>query len=132
MNYQNFKRHCYLINWISERGEDTLDIFRLNVIVTRDGRWPFADEVTDIYELKYACKVNGFDYNSLDKDEKGFFIKKDSVEWNKYLKEPGVPINEYFKKHVKVIPVENEGDYYKVPLDLFSDSINHRFDGHEQ
>lgn len=132
MNYQNFKRHCYLINWISERGEDPLDIFRLNVIVTRDGRWPFADEVTDIYELKYACKVNGFDYNSLDKDEKGFFIKKDSVEWNKYLKEPGVPISEYLNNNFTFIPVEEEGDCIKVPLDLFPDYNNPKFDSHEQ
>ena len=120
MNYNNFKRHRYLINWISERGDNPLDINRLSVIATRDGRWPFAEEVTDNHELKYACKMNGFDYNSLDKDETGFFIKKDSVEWKKYLKEPGVPINKYLKEHVNFIPVEEEGDSYKIPISRLS------------
>ncbi len=128
MNYQNFKRHCYSINLISMRGESPLDIIRLNVIATRDGRWPFADEVTDIYELKYACKVNGFDFNSLDNDEDGFFIKKDSVEWKKYLKEPGVPIKQHINNIInddaRIIPVETEGDYYKIPFDLISDLID--------
>lgn len=132
MNYQNFKRHSYLINWLSIRGKDPLDIIKLHVFATRDGSWPFADEVTDIHEFKYACKVNDFDFNSLDKDETGFFIKKDSLEWNKYLKEPGVPISEYLNNNLTYIPVEEEGDYIKVPLDLFTDHINHKFDSHEQ
>ena len=128
MNKINYQNHRYLINWISERGMNPLDIIRLNVFVTRDGAWPFAEVVTDIRELRYACKLNNFDYNSLDKDEIGFFIKKDSLEWNKYLKEPGEPINDYIKdyidNHVTFIPVEEDGEYFKIPLDLLSELVN--------
>jgi hypothetical protein len=129
MKKMNFKNHRYLINWISQRGlGGPLDIIRLNVFVTRDGAWPFAEVVTDIHELRYACILNDFDYNSLDKDENGYFIKRDSLEWNKYLKEPGVPIKQHINNiindDVRIIPVEEEGDYYKIPLDLISDLID--------
>ena len=61
---------------------------------------PLGEMVTDYYEVKYACKISGFDYDSLDIDENSrYFIKKDSTEWKKYLAEPGGSAYNYFRKN---------------------------------
>lgn len=103
MNYQNFKRHHYAVNWqaIKPHGEQTY--LGIQVIITRDASWPFGEVVTDPFEVKYACKLHNFNYNDLDSDENGnFFIKVGSGEWNNYLNEPGKPRDIYLKEQLNI------------------------------
>ncbi len=89
MNYNNFKRHNYYVTWVGTKNADGT-YFTIQVVFTRDYTYPDGGEIiTDPFEVKYACKTNGFDYGSLQKDYNCYFIKKNSIEWNKYLAEPG-------------------------------------------
>lgn len=89
VNYNIFKRHNYTIYWWALRTNDGT-IEKIILTIYRDNHGLLGEMVTDYYEFKYACRINGFDFDSLDIDEDSrFFIKKDSIEWRKYLAEPG-------------------------------------------
>ena len=96
MKKNKFKNHDYYIAQVAFKNNEDGTYDQIRAIVTRDGEMPFGERVTDLDEIKYACKTCGFDFDSLDIDEdSNCFIKKDSVEWNNYLDEPGVSPDEY-------------------------------------
>lgn len=101
MNYNNFKRHEYHLNWIAAKDNDNPDkrYKVIQMVISREEPYPYGEIVKDPYEFKYGCKINRFDFDSLYTDEKGrFFIKEGSKEWINYLNEPGIPHEEYMKQ----------------------------------
>ena len=102
MNYRNFKRHSYDITLLGVRAGEERGIYEtVYVDVRRDGLYPFGEEVTDYYEVKYACKVGDFDFNSIDWDTDGeLTLKRDSKEWVEFVQDPGVPMEEYISDFV--------------------------------
>ena len=89
MNYNNFKRHTYHALWFGTKNADGTYL-TIQVVFTRD--YPYQDGgdiVINPFEVKYACKTIGFDYSSLQKVYNCYFIKVNSIEWNKYLEKPG-------------------------------------------
>lgn len=98
INYNNFKRHDYTLYWWALKYTDGT-IEKIYLTIHRDDNGPRGEMVTDYYESKYACITNGFDFDSLGIDEDSrFFIKKDSIEWRKYLAEPGGSAYSYLAK----------------------------------
>lgn len=99
MKKNKFKNHDYYIGTVAFKNNDDGTYDQIRAIVTRNDEIPLGEIVTDLDEIKYACKSNGFDFDSLDIDENSnCFIKKDSVEWNNYLEDPGVSPDEYMEK----------------------------------
>jgi len=104
MNYNNYKRHSYDILWIADKDGDTYKNIFIEII--RDSTI-LDSNATEINEVKYACRNNKFDFDSLDRDLFGrWYIKRGSKEWDNYMAEPGTLINkdEYdasFINHVR-------------------------------
>ena len=94
INYNNYKRHDYDINLLGIRAGEERGIYeRIYVDVRRDGTYPFGEPVTDYYEVKYACKVEGFDFSSINWDVGAeMTLKQDSKEWVEFVRDPGIPI----------------------------------------
>ena len=109
MNYRNFQRHEYFLNWNGfKRAKEDTNYLAITVRITRDHYWPFGEVVTDTFESKYACKLCGFNYNDLDDCGDGLYrIKEGSGEWNNYLNNPGIDPNEYLKNCIS----EHVGQY---------------------
>ena len=126
MNYNNFKRHEYCLNWYAEKDNENLDkrYKRIQMLISRDEPYPYGEVVKDYYEFRYGCKINGFDFDSLYTDEKGrYLIKEGSKEWINYLNEPGLPYEESMKiinenhwnnflEHTKIIVKEANDPFW--------------------
>lgn len=119
----NFKKHNYYIMWCAQKNNDGTYL-SIQAVFTRDYLYADGgDIVTDPFEVKYACKAFGFDYDSLQKECERYFIKKDSIEWNKYLEEPGEPTEpdeiDRIKKEREILSKLRERGIDAKPLRLF-------------
>ena len=100
----NYKKHNYTINWQASRNKDDYSLNSIQILVTRDGDFPFGVVVTDRLELNYVFEQYNFDINSLEAVEGKpglFFIKQGSIEWKNYEADPGIPYDTYLKELFK-------------------------------